>query len=51
MKTEYEPKKYSDGWYITFWCTGQNRRIKISEAYKLKSECELDIETLIANRK
>lgn len=42
----YEAKKYPDGWYITYFSTTQNKRIKPHGPYKQKSFAELDIETL-----
>jgi len=43
----YEPIKYEDGWWITFWSPQQGRRIQNAGPYKTKQLAILDIEVLI----
>ena len=47
----YKVKQYPDGWWITFFSTGQGKRIQLRGPYAKKSYAELDLETLNNNNK
>lgn len=44
--TPYEIKNYPDGWWITFFSSGQGKRIQLHGPYVKKAFAELDLEKL-----
>jgi hypothetical protein len=44
--TPYEIKNYLDGWWITFFSSGQGKRIQLRGPYVKKTYAELDLEKL-----
>ena len=44
-------KKYSTGWWLTFWSEGQGKRIATDGPYRTKDGADADREVINAKRK